>query len=204
MAEGDLARIKIHTESYTGGDEVALGFVSTSGVTDWRTILLNGFAELVLPIWFAGLAGITTLNELVIQDVVPGTEDDIEYDGEVDPFGGVSAEPVPPQCSAKIIWRTALQGRSFRGASFIPALPVTRLSTGSEEWNGLATAYLQSVVDVMMLGYGPMGTSTFGRFVIISRWENGVLRDPPIGTQVVAGDWQTTLRTQRRRARRFL
>lgn len=200
MAEGDLAQIQLITEGVDRYQN-SLGFVSTSGVEDWRAIVLEGFHTLIVPLYLAGISNDVFLVELLIRDIVPGTGEDVVYDLGTPPAGAFNGGPVPYQVAGKIRWYTDLKGRAHRGATFLPGLPAARVVEGSSRWNTDAVNYMAELADAMLTAYGPEGTSTFGRFVVISRQLDGEPRDPPVGIQV--SDYETVLacRTMRKRAR---
>lgn len=199
MAIGDLAVIKIHSNTYADNNEVAFGFVSISGVTAWRQILVDGFATLVLPAYFAGLTEQSSLDELVIQDVVPGTGLELHPTSGEEGSGTIDDDPMPPQIAGKLLWKSATAGRSGKGCNFIPGLPMTSGFLQTQIWGTAAQAYLANLKDVLLTAYGESGTSTFGRLCIISRWVDHEERPVPVGFPVVSGDYETAIRSCRRR-----
>lgn len=200
MAVDDLATIKLHTV-YNDVYESAWGFRSISGVADWRTILLDGFATLMVPIIMGGMSNYLTLLELSIQDVVPGTGLDIVHTFPGPVHGGVDSPLVATQLAAKIHWFSGRSGRSGKGFTFLSGGPVSSLETDQNEWNVAGVSWQDDIIDAMLAAYGPTGTSTFARMVIISRSENKVPRAVPVGFDVVDAEDDRFVRTQRRRAR---
>lgn len=199
MAVGDLCSIRVHTDTYAQRNEIAWGFISTTGVANWRKILADGFATLFVPVYVAGQVDITAVREVRGVDVVPGTGADVLGTLPLDSSGHLSLTPMPPQVAAKLTWRTATPGRSGRGCSFIPGMPNNRVQLQSQVWNSTGQAYLQSLVTTLLTAYGPTGTSTFARLCIISRRHDLADRPVPIGIPVTGGDYLPEVRSQRRR-----
>lgn len=199
MAVGDLASLRLHLNQFPGHFEVAWGFQSTSGVANWRQIVMDGFAVLAGPTLMLALSQDVGFRNITMVDVVPGTAPDIQSSSGLLLDGAINQRRLPPQVAARINWTTGLAGRSYRGASFIPGLPRTALANDANSWQAADMARLQAFVDVMMLQYGPTGTSTFARLVIISRQLDGVVRAVPVGTQVQAGAVVSAIRSRRDR-----
>jgi len=64
--------------------------------------------------------------------------------------GGESAEPAPLNVAGIITWRTNLRGKSHRGRSYIPSLPVTLVADNGQLWQSILVTTMQNHVNDYM------------------------------------------------------
>lgn len=114
------------------------------------------------------------------------------------PHGGSTADGLPIACALKLLWHTALVGRSHKGCSYLSGYTEADQQFGDLTIPAITAgqAYGQAMLDV----FGPGGSSeTLARLVILSRRHDGVPTTPPIGTPVASFVLQDDLRSQRQR-----
>lgn len=202
MAEGDICEIRIETRGSSRSAISTFGFISISAVETWREILVQGFYDGIMPQWLAGLTETVELRHLVCVDVVPGTGVDLEPDYSGINTGLLPGPTVSPQVAGLLLRWCDLQGRAYRGKSFVYGMPAANLDAEGRVWDFDAQDSLEDINEVLMESYGPAGTSTFGRLAVISRHLAGALRDPPIATPVTRVDFSGVVATMRRRVGR--
>ena len=199
MAIGDLASVRVHTDTYPLFNENAWGFVALTGSSTWRTSLGNEFVATVLPLLMVGLVETCELRNVLVVDEVPGTAATISVSTSGITTGSVVDDPVPPTVSALLSWVTEQRGRSGRGRTYIPALPRGQLRPDGYLWDAAAGDYLSDLLDVILATYGPTGSSSLARLVVISRQLDLVAQVPPVGYPVVNGEFSSVIASQRRR-----
>jgi hypothetical protein len=173
-----------------------------SGVSTWRQDLVQEWCDNILPIYLAGLVETCEVREVVCVDEVPGTGADVVGDTHGIDIGQIVDDPVPPQVSGLLSWVSAQRGRSGRGRTYIPALPRGRLRSDGYRWTSAAEDYLADMVAFMLSYYGPTGSSSLARLVVISRQLDGSPQVPPVGYPVEDGSYSSVIATQRRRLER--
>jgi hypothetical protein len=110
-------------------------------------------------------------------------------------FGGVSSESLPSQLAVVVSLRTALRGRSYRGRSFIPGIPISyQASTG-----GIVTTTAQSTILTAYNGIDGRLTTAHAQQVVLSRRQLGHPVLLAIPTTVISRLVDDTFDTIRRR-----
>lgn len=200
MAIGDLAELSVIYQGPYSEYVNTFGFKALdSGSTfanlasAFQTALVkNTSGGLLFPI-----SADVSVAELHVRDVVPGTA--AGYDLAFSPvLGGDSgSHQLPPQAAVVLSWKTALAGRSYRGRTYMPGL-----TEGNQEKGDLSGAIITNfttIITQMINVFGVSGTDPNWRFVIISRWSNGVERNPPTSQDVTSGLVRPYVYNQRRR-----
>lgn len=106
----------------------------------------------------------------------------------------------PGQCAGRILWRTGLPGRSYRGKSLISGWAYDQL--GSDSLGVLAWGALRDYAQAMLNAFGPAGTVNRAQLVVVSRQLDNVPREDPVGTPIIAYEAAFDVHTVRKRARR--
>lgn len=202
MAIGDLAVLKFRVSSGSGIYQMGFGLKALTASATWRTSVANEWNQFVAPTFFQGLAHNVSWFETRVVDVLPGTgADGVGTFDPVPDFGQVLGSQIPPQCAGVIRWKTALMGRSYRGRTFVPGMPVARTDSFSEVWSTPGFSSLLAMKNKVLQVYDRVvGTSSLAFFVIISR-QHDLMPTAPIGTQVTSGYVESSIRTRRDRQR---
>jgi hypothetical protein len=142
----------------------------------------DSFYTNLVPKFRAARSSAWLLNQIIAHDLWPGLEPDITLlvnEAGIPEDGGIG---VPPQCSPLISWRTGETGRNNRGRTYMGTYTVE--SVDYSNVGDPAFSAVQDFADAMMDLY----TGTIGvdvpRFVIFSRWQDGVQVDPPFYSPV--------------------
>lgn len=179
------------------------------GESSWSLILFrNGLIDqpaLVWDMWHANCYApwrerrptSWVMNRGVVQDRYPGVRPDLVIDLN-EPGLGASADSWPGQFGPVISWRTALQGRSYRGRTYWG--PGMRDDLESDFINEDCSDNIESFVDSMISTFraGAVG-ETSPQLAIVSRRHNGL--PEPVGRFALVNGTRTVrvMGTQRRR-----
>lgn len=198
MGLGDLAELRM--VSHVSGRFVTcnFGFESRSVLSDWRESLAADWEANIVPAWYNGMSDEMQYFTTVVVDVVPGTGADVEGPSVISPTGTLDTPVASLSLACKIHWRTALAGRSFKGASFLCGYPANATISGTD-WSPTVADHCLARAEAIFNRYVTLGDLLTYKLCIISRWENGVLRSPPIGTPVAAFEVTNSIHCQRRR-----
>ena len=196
---GDLCEVVVTYATPPGVMQNVFGFraISTTGTlsslaTDFKNALVKNTSGGLL---FNG-ATVVSCSTVQSRDVKPGTL--APFDLTFSAIAGTGgADLLPPQCSEVLSWKTSLQGRSYRGRTYLP--PLTEAENNAGTLISTAITNLNTIVTQMLTVFGPAGTNTDWQFGIISRVNGGVPRPTPTFAAVVSGACRSTIRTQRRR-----
>lgn len=199
-AIGDIVQIVVPYVGPPGTLINDFGFVCVTSVSDGLNNLANAFNTAMVKNSSGGLlhpvADDYVVSSVVAEDVKPGTAASVEI--TITPVAGfLAADPLPPQCSAVLSWRTALKGRAYRGRTYLP--PSTEDAQSNGNWTSGALTDFNATITHLLEVFGPSGTNGDWRLAVISRVLNGVTRVTPVATQVTSGSVDSRVRTQRRR-----
>jgi hypothetical protein len=196
MSIGDVYKLSV-VGTYGSGQQ----FVNTFHYRQEALIIGNSpedlaakFEDIVLTGYAQLLAAPNVVNTLEVRQI---TGDPLEaFDGPVEVQGDRAGDPLPPQVSPLISWRTGLIGRRNRGRTYLPA-PVENDQVAGE----LSVTYLegmQNVADSMIALSN--GLVTAWQLVIYGAPNPDV--DPPLAENIVpvtSAVMRRDLATQRRR-----
>lgn len=203
VAAGDLAMLHVGIQTSSQVTMIQYGFAAIVGAAGWQQVLVDDWFTSILPTFRSLLSQNTTVRDLTVHDIVPGTAEDASHLIPTPLPGLVVGGPLPPQVAVICQHLSGVAGRSNRGRVFIPGAPLTAKSAAGINVVSAYRVLQASYLSVVMARYGPTGTSTVARAVTISRQEDGVVRPTPVGvpiTSMVAG---FSIATQRRRNNRF-
>lgn len=137
------------------------------------------------------------LSDITFREIVPGTGGEIEIDTPVTNGVGTYDGWAPAQ-AARINWRTARQGKSYKGCTMMGGYTQFDVAYGVLGPN-LVTA-LTTYADTMLAQFGPGGTyEGLAQFGVLSRWHDGAPVVPPTIEQITAYTVEFDVRQQRRR-----
>jgi hypothetical protein len=168
---------------------VTSGFLGLDLVNEWSTGAKAAY--------LGAVSNDLTISLLRASDIKPGTAMRYELPLASANQGLELANALPNQVSATITWQTNLKGRSYRGRTFMPAVP--------SDWAGESVLTATAVTDytayanTMMTLFGPTGSSTNFQLAVVSRYLNKVERPQPVATVVRSFVLRTVFSTQRRR-----
>lgn len=179
------------------------GFRAVTGTDGWQQVLVDDWFTTVLPSFRTLLSSATSVEDLTVHDVLPGTAAPASH-FLASGLAGFGASPaLPPQVALIIQHRSGLAGRANRGRVYLPGCPLVAKTSSGINVTGTFRAAQGAYAAVAMARYGPSGSSPIAKLVTISRQLDGAPRDPIVGvpiTSMVAG---FTIATQRRRNNRF-
>lgn len=201
MSIGDLAEVTVHLD-FGGADKFAnvFGFKAIHANAT-LTNLATAFQTAVIKNTSGGLLNGTRAPygsaSLTARDVSPGTVALVEHtytrvEGNV--VTGTLGSLTNAIC---LKWTSSVSGRSYRGRSYLTGWPSAEAVAGA--WLSTPIAAVNAFKTQMLAVFGPSGSDTNWQFVVISRFFNNAPRIPPIGTAIVAGLPDLTIRQQRRR-----
>lgn len=157
MALGDVMKVVL---SGTNGNEPwmsGFGLIEGSGAPGGPNPLqdcADHVAAALFPGLLEGFSNQLTVDELIVQDVQPGTR--AAYRVGVNEMGDMGVNSVPPMCAIVISWQTALRGPANRGRMFLPGLPEDQANTGY--WMGGGQAAASAFASKIFDPYGADGT----------------------------------------------
>jgi hypothetical protein len=122
------------------------------------------------------------VNTLVVVKLLPDDEDDYVNSDIDGPSGTNFEEPLPAFVAPKIIWRTGMYGRSYRGRTFMCGLSPSDVNF--QLVNTAARDKIAAYADRMLEVFGESGLSGNFRFGVLSRQLAGVRRPEPIITPI--------------------
>jgi len=164
------------------------GFLGQALIDEWQAACLTQYQGCS--------SQLATYDLLSARSIVPDSHVVVE-ESLTGITGAVSGEVSPNQVAGVITWRTALAGRSYRGRTYIPALPQSYVVSGLLSATGLGN--YNTFRTAMMTAFAATGSSTNFRLGVISRVADGVARPTPLIQVVTSSVVRTIPGTQRRR-----
>lgn len=134
-------------------------------------------------------------TQLQATDISVSTGLQVTIDHGAGIAGGVSQPALPSQVAAVVTLYTALRGRSYRGRTFLPGIPVNYQASNA---NTITTAGVSN----MLTAYNGLTTYLGGASchqTVLSRVSGGVRRTTALNQAVTSRTMDTTFDTQRRR-----
>lgn len=165
--------------------EVAIGVLNE---------ILDVFVAWVEDNWLASLSGTYTLLAIRCKDI--STSDGIEVvhnytSGNTGGAGGAATAANAAMC---ITWRTLYTGRSFRGRTYVGALPASQ----QHDAHHMETTYAAAFADYAMNLIEALQTAGYV-LCVLSKVANGVARVTGILTEIISVIVDTKIDSQRRR-----
>lgn len=197
---GDLVRVDV---VYTFNNNVFLNTFGFKAIDASATFadLANTFETSVVVNTSGGilyqLTGAVGCAEVRVHDVKPGTASTLSHTFTQKVGSNSSSNVQAPQLAGVITWQSALQGRSYRGRTYLPGIPEARAEAGVLDATMLAA--MDDFADGFLGLFGPSGSNTKWQFGVISHRHNNVPTVPPVWTAVTAYAVRSTVYTQRRR-----
>lgn len=107
--------------------------------------------------------------------------------------GGSATDPLPPQDSMVVTFKTNVRGRSFRGRNYLVGFVESMQSGG--EWN----TTIQGEIETAIAGLVTVATDNDCEWVVVSRYTNNAPRVTGIATPVTGFAARPIVASQRRR-----
>lgn len=182
--------------SYTDHSEAecAWHFYFTAAVEEPQLDLFSWWTSLLENHFVAGRPSSWRLDDVIIEDRYPGTRPPliVEVRRDADPPG--EGAGMPPQVSPLLSWRSAANGRSNRGRSYMGPYCVD--SADEDNVVGPAAAACSAFAESMILNFNGLLAPQFG---IYSEQEDGVPLSPGVFVPVTTYYFFERWATQRRR-----
>lgn len=199
MATGDLYRLAFNINCDGEETTCVLGYLQTAGANDANTLELTcqDFIDDKVPLlldWLSSSATVTRVKMDTVTDhqEVPGL---IDMNGFV---GDVVVLPLPAQMSCLIHFLSTAPNAKHNGRIYIAGLPFDDQNKG--EISVAPLAVIQLFADELLVNLVPGGGQTaIFTPVVISRFEDGIKRVPPLGFTLLSVTAKKDMRQQRRR-----
>jgi len=137
------------------------------------------------------------LDNVVVHDLWPGGVADVIHDVRLEPVPLDGGEGLAPQLTGLISWRTDTTGRNSRGRMYYG--PLYGAESLGENINGFGYISMFQFGETMQALFMASATPPIPRFVIFSKWQDGVPAVPPFYVPVMFYDSKFRWATQRRR-----
>lgn len=199
MAVGDLYNLTIHLSSTSSSGIIVLGYKQTVGTNDQDTLksACEFFAVNQMLLLRACLALDVHLNQLTMHQVTPGN--DIPGIHPVINLAGLRVGDSLPFSSAAVATKiTDAPNAKFNGRYYCPGISEDDQDDGTLNATILALLVLWNIGITDTLSTSLPQTAKF-EAAVISRFEDGVPRVPPIGFNVESMIQRVHLKQQRRR-----
>jgi hypothetical protein len=137
------------------------------------------------------------LDTVIVHDLWPGARADVVHDVRLEPIpldGGVG---LAPQLTGLISWRSGTPGRNQRGRMYYG--PLYGAESLGENINGFGYLSMFNFGETMQAIFMETAIPPIPRFVVFSRYTDGVRDDPPFYVPITYYDSKFRWATQRRR-----
>jgi hypothetical protein len=135
-----------------------------------------------------------TLNQVVATDVSAAGGHQVVNNLTSANVGGNSSDPANAAAAVVYSWRSARIGRSFRGRTYIGALPAVSLEDAQNVTSGIVTAYATHAANLID-AIAALGKT----LVILSKYANGVARVVGLMTEIIGVIVDSVVDSQRKR-----
>jgi hypothetical protein len=126
------------------------------------------------------------LNGLTVRQIWPAGVDDYHYPDPTGPTGPRDLPPLPPFVTPKILWRTGLPGRSYRGRTFFTGFCADDVFMYRLTDDALAA--LEHYAELLLSAFGQGGLYGNYEVGVLSRRTGGHPRPQPIITPITTYD----------------
>lgn len=184
MADGDIIRLRIHTQSGPGHIiESAIGFISITDDVLWYENVVDEWMEHISSLWMAKLSHLSKLENVSIQWVKPSTGPAFVFHPSPAIFGGDPGAELPLHTAGVLSWRTPIKGRSGRGRVLIGCLPTSAIGNSQAlhlDWQD----WLLEIGGESLGVWGDGGLSDQARLCVVATTFGGIPLPSPIGINV--------------------
>lgn len=134
------------------------------------------------------------LNQVVATDISAAGGHQVVNNITTGNVGGNTTDPANAAAAVVYSWRTARIGRSYRGRTYIGALPAASLADAQNVTSGIVTAYATHATNLID------AISALGKtLVVLSKFAAGVARIAGIMTEIIGVIVDSQVDSQRKR-----
>jgi len=135
-----------------------------------------------------------TLNQIVSTDVSSAGGHQVVNNLTSGNVGGNTSDPANAAASVVLSWRTSRIGRSYRGRTYMGALPAVSLEDAQNVTSGIVTAYATHATNLIDAIDGIGKT-----LVVLSKFAAGVARLAGVMTEIISVIVDSKVDSQRKR-----
>lgn len=163
------------------------------------------WAATIGPLLIAATSSAVNWDKLTVTDTSTTGDESVDFVFTQPYPGAITGDPLPPQNSMLLSFKTGQKGRRKRGRAYIPGVAEANTTNGLV--TGTQLTALQALGAGLINAYGPSGTNSNYKLVV---WSPEQLTAPPpktfkprpgdIRTNVTVAEASSIVRTQRHRA----
>lgn len=198
MAVGDIVQLRTEINFGQILSINALHFQALTSTPTWADRIADKWVDDVSSFFVAMLSPDCTHPQVELHDVIGSEHHRTFIDLIPAPVGGLGGAACPGQVAAKVTWYPEGSHRSQRGRTFLGGIAADQIE-GSRRINSAVDSFIRAWADTVLSLWGPDGTETGARLVILSRTLDGAPRSPVVGLPVMEYNVPSILGTQRRR-----